>query len=176
MSEEAADNNSLLLTSSGDAGGANLMALGLLGGGIALLALGKKKKDEKKEGKKGEATKAIEGGDPSSVTFDKDFDSFQIGANWRRQVLEPYLEDSVEERSLATRGWEHGDGGELMPPDKVSMYIEYTRNNVMSAFFKTHKVINPKGEKYISILPDTDAVREFKSTVENWITEFQETF
>ena len=30
------------------------------------------------------------------------------------------------------------------------MYIDYTRNNVMSAFFKTHKVITPEGEKFIS--------------------------
>lgn len=172
-------NPGVLLTSSKGGGDTNLMKVGLFGGAAALLMLGMKKRGKGEKKEKSEA-KAIESkGVPAEVIFSKGFESVTIGTAWRSEVLDPYLEDAAEERTLATSGWEGGDNidvGVPMVAANVRVYMDHTREAVVKAFYKTHTAKTPQGEMEFVDLPDSDATTHFKRTIESWVQQFQETF
>lgn len=181
MSEEVPAPQEVLLTSSGGGGGGtSLLTLGLLGGGVALIAYGMKgRKDKKDEKEAGDSASVDAKGKTDEVAFGKDLGTHQIGSTWRVEVLGPYLEDAAEERTLTTQSWAGGDGGlggSAVTPENVSLYMEHTRNLVLKAFYRTHRVKTPSGEQAISSLVATPSVLQFKSTVEEWTKQFQETF
>lgn len=172
-------NPGVLLTSSKGGGETDLVKVGLLGGAAALVMLGMKKRGKGEKKEKSEA-KAIESKSaPAEVIFSKDFESVSIGTTWRSDVLEPYLEDAAEERTLATSEWEGGDNidvGVPMVAANVRVYMDHTREAVVQAFYKTHTAKTPQGEMEFAELPDTDATTHFKRQVESWVQQFQETF
>lgn len=182
MSDEVPGPEEVLLTSSGGGGGGGkgLLTLGLLGGGVALVVFGMRGKKDKKDKKGSEDSGAAEvKSSADEVAFGKDLGTHQIGATWRENILGPYLEDAAEERSLATRSWGAGDGGlggGVVTPGNVNLYMDHTRSLVLPAFYKTHTVKTPSGEKVISDLATTPSVSQFKSAVEEWTKQFQETF
>ena len=179
MSDEVPAPQEVLLTSSGGgSGGTSLLTLGLLGGGVALIAYGMKGRKDKKD-KEGDSASVDAKGKTDEVAFGKDLGTHQIGETWREGVLGPYLEDAAEERTLATRSWAAGDGGlggSVITPGNVNLYMDHTRNSVLMAFYKTHTVKTPSGEQAISALVQTPSVSQFKATVEEWTKQFQETF
>ena len=179
MSDEAPAPQEVLLTSSDGGGGVSLLTLGLLGGGVALIAYGMKGRKDKKESEDSESVEAKAKGNTDEVVFGKDLGTHQIGASWREEVLGPYLEDAAEERTLTTRSWAGGDGGlggSVVTSENVSLYMDHTRDSVLKAFYKTHTVKTTSGEQAISALVATPSVLQFKSTVEEWTKQFQETF
>lgn len=176
-------NPGVLLTSSKGGGDDDLMKVGLFGGAAALVMLGMKKRgsgEKKAKAKVKSGAKAIESaGAPAQVVFSKGFEDVTIGPTWRAEVLEPYLEDAAEERTLATSGWEGGDNidvGVPMSAANVRVYMDHSRATVVKAFYKTHAVKTSQGEMTIAELPGSDAATHFKRTIESWVQQFQETF
>lgn len=102
------------------------------------------------------------------VTFSEDSSNYMIGPDWKEITLEPYLAEQAEENNLITESLREPDSS-----DSFQHLMEESRNNVVSAFFATHRVNTPSGEMTISELPEGPKVQEFKDHVKQEVKRFQ---
>jgi LPXTG-motif cell wall-anchored protein len=177
MDEEEPD---LLLLHGSDTGADSsyLLAGVLTAAGIGLIYLSKKKKDEKQEGKKEKKeSKELPEAEANQVVFSADASQYKVGPSWTTMTLEPYLEEKVEETILATPEWkEKGAIGWGMTKESLEASMDSTREKVLSAFSILTFVKVGKGQKTIAVLPDTQAVRNFKSMLRAHTKKFQEEY
>jgi len=177
MEDEAPD---LLLHGSYDSeGDSSAILLGALAAaGIGLL-LYSRKKDKGEEGpkKKKRAGKELPQAQDNQVVFNAEASAYEVGASWMATTLEPYLEEKIEEMLLATPEWKtKGPIGWGMTDASLKASMDATRTKVLMAFYISTFVAVGAKQKTIAALPDTEAVRHFKSRVENHTRSFQEEY
>lgn len=173
---------SLLLHGSADTGDdTNVILLGALAAaGVGFLLWKKKKKEEEDESpkkKKKSAAKELPTPEANQVIFNADMSAYEIGPSWFVTVLEPYLEEKVEEMILATPEWKtKGPIGWGMTEASLAASINASRQKVLSAFHIITFVRVGTSQKTIAALPDTEAVRQFKSVIDSYTKNFQEEY
>lgn len=142
------------------------IGLGALGVGLIAYSM-RKGSGGKKKGKKLKA-------EDSEVLFGPEYKSFSIGDDWMELTLEPFLAEQAEENKLITVEYQELMTG--MTEDQLAPILAKSRKDNLKVFFSTTKVKTPKGDEYISKLPGTKAVSEFKKILDDETKEFQEEY
>lgn len=175
------DEPDLLLHGSADSGSdTNMLLFGALAAaGVGLLLYNrKKKKEEEEEGKSSkESSKELPEARANQVVFAEDFTDYEIGSSWFEATLDAYLEDMIENSTLATPEWKtKGPLGWAVTDENIETMMNETRKKVLSAFYISHFVSVGESQKTIAALPDNKVVRHFKDMIETHTREFQESY
>lgn len=175
------DEPSILLTGSSESDDSNL----LLFGGLAAVGIGlwwwsrKKKEEESEEGKtskKRKENKELKA-QSDQVVFASDFSGYEIGNQWFDTILDPYLEDMVENYTLATPEWKKkGPLGKMFTEESLLEIMDVSRKKVLSAFEIGHFVFVGDVQKTIAVLPDHETVRHFKGMLDAHAKQYQENY
>ena len=143
------------------------LGLGALGIGLIAYSMKGEGKKKKKSGKKPKA-------DSDEVLFGKDYKTFSIGNDWLELTLEPFLAEQAEENKLITVDYQELMTG--MTEDQLAPVLAQSRKENLQLFFSTTKVKTQKGDEYISKLPATKAVSEFRKIIDSETKAFQEEY
>lgn len=175
------DEPDLLLHGSADSGSdTNMLLIGALAAaGVGLLLYNRKKKKEEDEEKKSskESSKKLPEAGANQVVFAQDFSDYEIGSAWFESTLDPYLEDMIENSTLATPEWkEKGPLGWAVTDENIETMMNETRNKVLGAFNISHFVSVGESQKTIAALPDNKVTRHFKGMIDAHTREFQEAY
>lgn len=178
MSEDVDEPSLLLRGSSDSSGDTNMLLFGaLLAGGIGLLMYNKKKKKEEKKGDSEEESKELPEAKANQVVFSKDYTAYEVGSSWIESTLDPYLEEMIENTTLATLEWKtKGPLGWVVTDENIETVMSQTRKKVLDAFYIANFVSVGESQKTIAALPNTQAVQHFKGVLDAHTRKFQESY
>ncbi len=172
MSDEE---SKILLAPSGEKESKWPLYAGIAAAAAGVFLLTRKKKDD--DGEKKTKNKELPQAKANAVKFTSDFSDYEVGEVWQTSKLDPYLEEAVEDTLLATPEWkDKGPIGWGMTDESLMHSMNLTRKKVLSGFYATHVVVTPKGNRFMSQLPNTPAVEDFFVKVDDLTRRFQENY